>query len=1031
MAAPPRIPQPYTAPIVPGTQQESDILFKSQGASLLGSARHADAGQFWVYQFAVSAGARCRLSLQRDEPSGTPTVVPLDVHNLPLPISQERDADGSDAFVWTVPDNWRPTDKMLVRISAKPGPITIKRVLFTQAEPSTSGVPNSVIAQLTEGLPAGTKVAFLANRGAETTLQRANAAPTPSSDLQNDVVILDSLDQATAEAWKARGYTVWFSTDLRDTPAAGQPAAADAQTSRDGAAITRDGRAYVYPSTARATATGQAINSALGAGSDGVLVDGAGVWSKAAYSPAFKEAWTTKQGGTWQDPSTSMATRWQTSQFMANLVQTSMGSLLSGVSDARPAAERIITLDSSFSSTLRDLIEPPRALSFLPSVQGVVGLDATDLMDTPVRHGGVRTTQPFAISYLSDSALVQLMRGTQKPVWLRLTPALTGADTAAWKDRLEECTVSALLLKDADHFDLSMSPQQATPLPEDLQTELDAITAAVRDPHPASLDDGNAAVMQTVGILVGDTAAWQTDDSAGSSADAILALAIPLLQRGIPVQLVPLERATEPSFLRQFKTLLLSYDMQKPLESRIHEGLADWTRRGGSLVVFGGTDAFNTAPGTWWTQAGLPAPQTDLWKVLGVPATGGPTTVPARTLDLSRMHPLQATSEASSIGRSYSFDISESVKSTGSVLVRLGNDLPATAAGQAVVSVELRIAGQLALAFRTGSEMENRFLVNDLGSTFNGYARVAPSGTSWFYQFDNLPSNAQAILTINGDAGITVSATDTTPDVEHSMIATKDSGDLRRQYPRVRVMQAFPITLYALNTPGEAAPDSTGKQPHGPREARPGLDELSVLYALRSGGAPIWLKQVDQGLVLNAGIAPGYFAASERGAGFLRAIAQYAQQRAGGQYRETGFLRIKRGHVIAVKTFAEPCSIPGRTIDVFSPKLDVVADRQIPPRSRALLVDIGAADQPPHVGFVTGRLEATVETPVETAFFVRGSAGRMCEARLHAGTHAMSGAVALDRSGHRLPLDTAVEGDTVLLRFPHDPDGVVVRVGWK
>jgi hypothetical protein len=191
------------------------------------------------------------------------------------------------------------------------------------------------------------------------------------------------------------------------------------------------------------------------------------------------------------------------------------------------------------------------------------------------------------------------------------------------------------------------------------------------------------------------------------------------------------------------------------------------------------------------------------------------------------------------------------------------------------------------------------------------------------------------------------------------------------------------------------------------------------------------MQNVEKGLVMNVGVAPGYFSSSERSASFLRALTQYAQQRAGGVYREAGALRLKRGRYTIVQTFSGSETVDGRTIDLLSPSLSVASDRVLPPRSLALLCDLGPNSAPPHIGFVSGRVQARLETPTVTAFFVRGPLGTPGAARLHAGGRRLAGAKALDRSGRPVAVETTQEGDTVLLRYDNHPDGVLLRVGWQ
>ena len=76
-------------------------------------------------------------------------------------------------------------------------------------------------------------------------------------------------------------------------------------------------------------------------------------------------------------------------------------------------------------------------------------------------------------------------------------------------------------------------------------------------------------------------------------------------------------------------------------------------------------------------------------------------------------------------------------------------------------------------------------------------------------------------------------------------------------------------------------------------------------------------------------------------------------------------------------------------------------------------------------------MEAKIETPTSTGFFVRAPLHTTGAARLHAGGRKLVGVRASDRLGRPVAVQAAVEGDTVLLRYPNNPDGVVVRVGWQ
>ena len=111
--------------------------------------------------------------------------------------------------------------------------------------------------------------------------------------------------------------------------------------------------------------------------------------------------------------------------------------------------------------------------------------------------------------------------------------------------------------------------------------------------HNQPATSGNAVSAANIGVLISDTMQLQREPPDASDLDGLWGLALPLLQRGVPVQIASLDRAADPGYLRPYKTLLLSYDFQKPPSSRVQAALAQWVREGGCLIFVGGSDAYN------------------------------------------------------------------------------------------------------------------------------------------------------------------------------------------------------------------------------------------------------------------------------------------------------------------------------------------------------------------------------------------------------------------------------------------------------
>jgi hypothetical protein len=1068
-------PPPYPLDFAPGTPPEQALVVKSNGAAVIGGARHADPGQFWVYGLPAIAGARCRLELTLEGDAGgpEPNINVLGANNKPLPYHTERAADGTFVVIWTAPDPWQPGERVRIIIGAKSAPITVRsvRYLHTEADNNGDGVPDALMGWLAEGQGPGVSVTSVRAPERPYTITQAAALPTPATDLQTDALFAAAPDAPLIAGWKGRGYAVWTQGGLADSKDYAQKHPDEVQTGPDGKPVPAGDSALIAPTAGRIGAEHDFFAAALAAGSDGICLQGAEYDANAGYNAAFKEAWQAQYHEPWHAPTNSLDVRYHASRLMASLETDYVATLLQSFGNSNPAVLRLAALRSPLASAQLGLISPQWSISLLPSVQEVLGQLTPELIRSPLRYAGARRALPFAQAYLGYSALRNLLRDTGKRLWLPIdtfadTSDLTPADR---KMLFEQSVVAALMCTDVSAYQmLPGADRLLNATSADSAAEYENVLTVLADMHNQTR--GGSQTPEEFGVLVGDSLQWQRAAPNISDLDGLFGLALPLLQHGVPVQIAALERTIDPGYLNRYRVLLLSYDYQKPLGARTQAALADWVRRGGSLMFFGGSDSYNGVRDSWWGQLNLPAPQSDLWTQLGLDTGGPPVARSAPSEDLAHYEPLlQIANPVPDLRNrnSYTADITRVAQQTGSVALRFTSAPGAGQPGQGVfvASVELRINGQLAASFLAGSEIENRFLFYDRNSQVNGAGRTADGGSSWTYQFDNLPRGVPLTLTLDMAGNYLVQAAAARPDFGHTLLTTGQIAGLAQAYPRVRIGAAYPATLYPiagapLPAAGAQAPTEGSKtegsktegsksvgsrlveaqQPVAPNRPaaiagqQPAIGNrspLTVLYNLRAGGAPIWMQQVGRGWIMNVGVAPGFFSSSERSSGLLRALTRLACGRAGGTYREPQALVVRRGRYIVLRAGNDDRQIEGRTIDLFSPTLAVAEDRVVPAHTAALLYDIGPADAAPHIGFIAGRVQARLETPRATAFFVRGAQALPGLARLHRGQSRLLGVRAIDRLGRPVPIQAIEDGGTVLLRYANSPDGIAVRVGWQ
>lgn len=103
-------------------------------------------------------------------------------------------------------------------------------------------------------------------------------------------------------------------------------------------------------------------------------------------------------------------------------------------------------------------------------------------------------------------------------------------------------------------------------------------------------------------------------------------MAMPLIKGGVVLRPVQLENVDRfPDYLKDYDTLILSYEFLKPRKPEYHGVLADWVKKGGRLIYVGdGSDPYHQAKDWWNTGSETWAdPAHHLFACLGAKAEPG------------------------------------------------------------------------------------------------------------------------------------------------------------------------------------------------------------------------------------------------------------------------------------------------------------------------------------------------------------------------------------------------------------------------
>jgi hypothetical protein len=244
-----------------------------------------------------------------------------------------------------------------------------------------------------------------------------------------------------------------------------------------------------------------------------------------------------------------------------------------------------------------------------------------------------RDTGFFETAYLLYSSFANLTKGTSLPMYFLIDP-VEDDPKYEWEEYhiwYEKCIVACLMFPSVTRYEVMPWPDRiflpghrtggGTPGPAEYRSELMAVGRALQEMQDQEEFEWTGGT-EGIGVLVSDTMGWIRGGPEGDAEgrpgewNNLHGLTLPLVKKGIPVQVVPIERMGEKQFTDEFKVLLLSYNFWKPLQPEYHEWLAEWVKGGGVLIFSGAKDVYDDID-MWWKQEGYESPQDHLFDVLG------------------------------------------------------------------------------------------------------------------------------------------------------------------------------------------------------------------------------------------------------------------------------------------------------------------------------------------------------------------------------------------------------------------------------
>lgn len=493
----------------------------------------------------------------------------------------------------------------------------------------------------------------------ERTSFQTGAAWDPMLQLPADVAMCYGVGPGLAprlKGWKERGYIVHMMTgvawgsyqDYLYGRFDGKRHVDEAQTDRLGQVISHGGDVYyMCPGPTFGDFLAQRVLGAIEAGASSVHLEEPEFWTRAGYSEGFKRAWRTAYNEDWTPPHASIDAQYKSSRLKYALYRQALKQVFDAVraDNARHGRQtRCYVATHSLVNYAHWGIVSPESSLLAVGADGFIAQVWTGTARTPNVYEGSLRERTFETAFLEYGSMVAATRGSQGRLWFLHDPVEDNPDHS-WEDYRTnwECTVAASLLwPDVARYEIAPWPERVfhgryptvdrknrkagepvkkEPIPQPYATELLTVMNALNDMNQSDIawDCGT----RSIGVVVSDTMMFQRADPKPSDPHlgSFFGLALPLLERGMPVEPAQLETAAATGGLAHYKVLLMTYEGMKPMDEKANQAVAEWVKAGGSLVfVDDDRDPYNAVK-SWWNKEGSSpgrTPRQALFSLMGM-----------------------------------------------------------------------------------------------------------------------------------------------------------------------------------------------------------------------------------------------------------------------------------------------------------------------------------------------------------------------------------------------------------------------------
>ncbi|MGS2737889.1 hypothetical protein [Sinomicrobium sp. M5D2P17] len=388
----------------------------------------------------------------------------------------------------------------------------------------------------------------------------------------------------------------------------------------------------------------QVIERVIDAGITSIYLEEPEFWARGGYSTAFREEWRDFYGFNWRAQHKSAENTWLSNKLKYHLYYKTIDEVSQYAKkygrEKGMDVKVYIPTHSLVNYSSWNIVSPEASLASLPGIDGYIAQVWTGTSREPTYFNGILKERTFENAFLEYGSMVSMTVPTGRKIFFLTDPIEDRRkDWDDYKKNYQATFIAQLLYPGVNNYEVMPWPEriytrpyrvaytdEQVLIPHEYSTQMQVmINALTKMPVSGNKINGT----NSIGVLMGNSMMFQRfpthkgfDDPQFSN---FYGQTLPLLKRGIPVQIVHMENLGYKETLEDIKVLVMSYSNMKPHSEDVHKNLNKWVRNGGLIIYTGRDDDPYQEVMEWWNRNNLKfnTPSENLFKHLGIPEQAG------------------------------------------------------------------------------------------------------------------------------------------------------------------------------------------------------------------------------------------------------------------------------------------------------------------------------------------------------------------------------------------------------------------------